>query len=178
MKRVLLVQATAVLAFLLCLGPALAQETQLPCRFHGTVLVNGEEVRQKTIITATIGEDMYCTSTPSVYGESTYLLQIVPPRREGYSEMTKVIFRINGQAADQTGYWEIGGNRELNLTAGGPALPPPEEPQYTWAIVGTIFGVLFAELVAYLLWRYYVSARSKESGGAEESEPQSGTPLC
>jgi len=95
--------------------PVPTLSTEPPCRFHGTVKLNGANVADGTIIKAIIDGDEYTTTTPAVYGPSTYALKIVPA--VGYAEGTAITFMIGAYTATQTGSWETGGNIELNLTA-------------------------------------------------------------
>ncbi len=92
--------------------------TAIPCRFHGTVMLDGASVVDGIEIIATIGEDTYSTTTPSDYGDSTYLIQISPPSGTSYDTGTAVTFKVNNRDVAQTGSWETGGNIELDLTAG------------------------------------------------------------
>jgi hypothetical protein len=119
MTKVRLFVLLAVVALVLFPAMAVAQPP-LPCRFHGTVLLDGEDVAGNTTITATIGNDTYTTQTPSVYGASTYLLEIAPEEGTQYTAGETITFMIGARAADQTSAWETGGNIELNLTVGGP----------------------------------------------------------
>jgi len=100
---------------------------QLPCRFHGTVRVGGEEVWEGTTITAKIQGDTYQAVTPSRYGPSTYVIDVAPGEGTTYVQNASVSFWIGPLRASQTGRWEAGGNVELNLTAQG-YLPPPATP--------------------------------------------------
>jgi hypothetical protein len=104
---------------------ALAQGPALPCRFHGTVQLDNATVPDDTIITAIIGADTYTTSTPSVYGNSTYAITIVPPGNVTYTDGTPVTFLIGDHYAMETGTWETGLNLVLNLTASSTAIPTP-----------------------------------------------------
>jgi len=88
-----------------------------PCRFHGTVKLNGANVADGTVITAIISGDEFTTTTPAVYGTSTYAIKIVPAQSASYSEGAIISFKIGNYTASQTGAWETGGNVELNLTA-------------------------------------------------------------
>jgi hypothetical protein len=119
MTKVRLFVLLAVVALVLFPAMAVAQPP-LPCRVHGTVLLDGEDVAGNTTITATIGNDTYTTQTPSVYGASTYLLEIAPEEGTQYTAGETITFMIGARAADQTSAWETGGNIELNLTVGGP----------------------------------------------------------
>lgn len=125
MTKVRVVVFLAVVALLLFPAMAIAQGPQLPCRFHGTVQIDGANVADDTVITATISGDTYTASTPSPYGDSTYWLEIAPPEGTNYAEGTTVTFKIGTSAAEQTATWEAGGNKELNLSIGeGPVTPP------------------------------------------------------
>ena len=104
---------------------ASAQGPALPCRFHGTVQLDNATVPDDTIITAIIGADTYTTSTPSVYGNSTYAITIVPPGNVTYTDGTPVTFLIGDHYAMEMGTWETGLNLVLNLTASSTAAPTP-----------------------------------------------------
>ena len=175
MRRALFFLPIAGLALYISLGFALAQDFQLPCRFHGTVQLDGADVPDGTVITATIQGDTYSTTTPSVYGDSTYLLEIVPHYIVHYAEMVEITFKIDGYATDQTGEWETGGNRGFNLSAAVIPTPAPSEPAASlqaWVIIVTIFGLLFVELLICLLWKFYSSGRGGELQQSEEPETQ------
>lgn len=125
-------------AVILLLYPiiALAQGPALPCRFHGTVQLDNATVPDGTIITAIIEGDTYTTSTPSVYGNSTYAITIVPPGNVTYTDGTAVTFLIGGYYVMETGTWETGLNLVLNLTASStvtstPSPTPSETPTPT-----------------------------------------------
>lgn len=89
----------------------------LPCRFHGSVELDGSPVADGVEITATINGDPYITTTPSDYGPSTYVILITPPSGTTYADGTIVTFNIGSRIPDQTGIWETGGNIILNLSA-------------------------------------------------------------
>ena len=118
MTKVRLLVLLAVVALVLSPAMVFAQGPQLPCRFHGTVQVNGADVPDGTIVTATIEGDAYNASTPSNYGDSTYMLEIAPPEGTNYTDGAAITFMIGDQSAAQTGTWEAGGNFELNLSSG------------------------------------------------------------
>lgn len=115
-----------LLVLLLIPHMASAQGLALPCRFHGTVLLDGVPVADGTMITAKIKADTYTTTTPAVYGSSTYAITIKPQQGIFYEDGTQVTFKIGNYTADQTGSWEMGGNVELNLTASIPPTPTPK----------------------------------------------------
>lgn len=91
--------------------------TKPPCRFYGTVQLNGADVADGTIITVIIDGDEYTTTTPAVYGHSTYAIKTVPSIAAAYAEGADVTFMIGDYTADLTGGWETGGNIKLDLTA-------------------------------------------------------------
>ncbi len=99
-----------------------------PCRFYGTVQLEGAPVPDGTVITATIAGDTYTTTTPAIYGSSTYVIKLDPLPGISYDEGAQVTFKIGNYNADQTGNWEFGGNTRLDLTA---SIPPPPTPAPT-----------------------------------------------
>lgn len=137
MTKLRLLALLAVVALVLFPAMALAQGPGLPCRFHGTVYVDGVEVADGTVITATVEGDTYTTTTPSVYGDSTYWLEIAPDVGVTYTEGAEITFMIGDQAVTQTGTWEAGGNFELNLSIGvGPG--PVDGGAITAVVVNTL----------------------------------------
>ncbi len=90
--------------------------TALPCRYRGSVELSGTPVADGTQITVTIAGDTYSTITPSIYGDSTYVIMI-EPSGVTYSPGTVVTFAIAGQPAAQTSVWEQGGNLEVDISA-------------------------------------------------------------
>jgi len=97
--------------------PVPTLSTDPPCRFRGTVKLDGADVPDGTAITVFIKGDPYTTNTPSVYGSSTYVIQIPQRADSPYKEGEAISFTIDQYPAQQTGTWEWGGNTELNLTA-------------------------------------------------------------
>ncbi len=105
-----------VLALVLVISPTMgsAQATP-PYRIHGTVQLDGGNVPDHTIITATIAGETYTVRTPSVYGASTYYFQIDQPTGRNYTKMT-ITFTISNHNAIQTATWQAGENIVLNLS--------------------------------------------------------------
>ncbi len=97
--------------------PTATPTGQLPSRFYGKVQVNGANVATGTMVAAVIGGDTYVTVTPSIYGSSTYALEIVPPDGMYYAEGTSITFVIADIVANETATWATGGNRPLDLSA-------------------------------------------------------------
>ena len=98
--------------------PTMPPASSMPCRFRGTIQLNGANVADGTIVTAIIAGDEYTTMTPAEgYGPSTYAIKIIPPEGTSYTAGAVVTFKIGDYTAVQTGSWVIGGNVELNLTA-------------------------------------------------------------
>jgi len=121
MTKVKLLALLAVVALVLFPALAFAQGApQLPCAFHGTVQVSGANVADGTVITATIGNDTYTTTTSA----STYRVVIAQPEGKSYDGMTAT-FKIGSDTAKETGTWQMGGNVALNLTKGTPGVTPP-----------------------------------------------------
>jgi hypothetical protein len=120
MAKVKLLALLAVVALVLFPAIAFAQGApQLPCAFHGTVQVNGANVADGTVITATIGNDTYTTTT----SDSTYRVVIAQPEGKNYDGLT-VTFKIGSDTVTQTGTWSMGGNVAVNLSRGtGPITP-------------------------------------------------------
>jgi hypothetical protein len=92
----------------------------LHCRFRGSVQLDGADVPDGTVLTIIVEGDEYETTTPSVYGPSTYAQKIIPKAGKVYTNGTAVTFKIDGHLADQTGSWETGGNIKIDLTASSP----------------------------------------------------------
>src|SRR5512136_1197561 len=98
MTKVRLLALLAVVALVLFPAIAFAQGgLQPPCAFHGTVQVNGQNVADGTVITATIGNDTYTATTT----DSTYRVVIAQPEGKSYDGMT-VTFMIGSATAGQT----------------------------------------------------------------------------
>lgn len=116
----------AVLLFLLPSTASAQQPPGLPCRFHGTVLLDGLPAPDGTTVAALIsGNEVATAVTKTVSGNSTYVLTISQPEGGSYSDGTTVKFSVNGYLAKQTGAWVTGGDIVLNLTA---LTPPPPTP--------------------------------------------------
>jgi hypothetical protein len=106
---------------------ALAVETQ-PCRFWGTVKVNGNPVADGTLITAWIDGAVgsWSASTSTADGKSVYWVDVpaaenlgsMPPKDGGIAGDTvrfKVRYGGNDYVAAQTGVWAVGEYPEVNL---------------------------------------------------------------
>jgi collagen type VII alpha len=135
MTKVRLLALLAVVALVLFPAIAFAQGgLQPPCAFHGTAQVNGANVADGTIITATIGNDTFTATTTN----STYRVVIAQAEGKSYAGLT-VTFMIGSNTAGQTGAWQMGGNVVLNLTQGSPVVTPTG---------GTITQVIVTSLAA------------------------------
>jgi hypothetical protein len=87
-----------------------------PCRFHGTVTLNGANVADGTVVTVIIAGYGYPTNTVTVNGVSTYSVTI--PKAQGISyEAQAVTFKVGSATAIQTSAWTMGGNVLVNLIA-------------------------------------------------------------
>ncbi len=120
MTKLRVVVLLAVVALLLFPAMASAQGPQLPCRFHGTVQVDGADVADGTPITATIDGDTYTTVTATTEsdGPSSYAIKITPPVDTRYDEGAQVTFMIGSDSAGQAGTFEAGANKALDLSIG------------------------------------------------------------
>ncbi|MBE0480444.1 MAG: hypothetical protein IBX68_05640 [Dehalococcoidia bacterium] len=85
----------------------------LPSRFRGLVTVNGQPAPDGTTVTIEVGGEIYQTTTPSIYGPSTYFNQVVPPEGEDFIGDI-VYFAVNGVPVKAV-TWEPGGNTQVDL---------------------------------------------------------------
>ena len=120
MTKVKLLALLAVVALILVLPAiALAQSPpELPCAFSGTVSVNGANVADGTVVTAMIGNATYTDTTAN----STYSIIIAQPEGASYAGQT-VTFKIGADTVSQTGTWEAGGSKTVNLIIGQQIIP-------------------------------------------------------
>ncbi len=90
-----------------------------PCRFHGTVTLNGAAAPGGTVITVVIEGYGYTTTVLAAAGSSTYSITI--PMAQGVNYTNKpVSFRVGSATAIQTSAWTMGGNELVNLIASTP----------------------------------------------------------
>ena len=99
-----------------------------PCRFTGTVQLDGADVPDGTIVAAVVEGAEYSTTTPTGYGPSTYSVEIQPPDGVRYDDGTQLTFTIDGSPADQTGSFRAGDNIRWDLTGTRIWVPQPEQP--------------------------------------------------
>jgi len=131
MSNLKILVSIVVAVFFLLPAMTFAQGAQPPCRFYGTVQVDGYDVPDGTVITAIIEGVPYSTTTPeAAYGPSTYVLKIEPSAGAFYNYGTQIYFKIDDHVAKETATWESGNNTELNLTA-STAPPPTPTPSPT-----------------------------------------------
>jgi len=124
MTKLRVVVLLAVVALLLFPAIAFAQGPPFPCRFHGEVQVNGLDVPDGTVITATIQGETYTATTGTTVsdGASSYEIKIIPA--EGADFVGKnVTFMIGNNAAKETAIFDAGGNIKLDLSVGEPSIP-------------------------------------------------------
>lgn len=122
------------------LGTALSDGTP-SCSFAGIVKLNGADVPDGTVITATVEGDEYTTTTPTGYGASTYAILIQTPTGKYYPEGVEVVFQVNGYATVETGTWQPGQNIRLDLTASSAASPATVSPN-TWLIFALVIACI------------------------------------
>ena len=90
-----------------------------PCRFHGTVTLNGAAAPSGTIVTVIIEGYGYPTTVQTSGGSSTYSITI--PKAQGITyEGKAVTFRVGSATAIQTSAWAMGDNILVNLIASTP----------------------------------------------------------
>ena len=131
MSNLKILVSIVVAVFFLLPAMTFAQGAQPPCRFYGTVQLDGYDVPDGTVITAIIEGVPYSTTTPeAAYGSSTYVLKIEPSAGAFYNYGTQIYFKIDDHVAKETATWESGSNTELNLTA-STAPPPTPTPSPT-----------------------------------------------
>lgn len=133
--RIIRLLAVAALVAAFVLSPVVASADGMPCRFYGTLLLDGNALPDGSVATATISGVTYETTTPSAYGPSTYSLTIAALPGTLYAEGATVIFTIDGIVADQTGTWQSGGNIEVNLTASSGPTPTPTPAPTPWPTI-------------------------------------------
>jgi len=121
MTKLRVVALLAVVALVLFPAIAFAAGPAWPCGFYGTVQVNGQDVRNGTSITVTVGSDPYYATTTTEAGVSRYGILISPTT--SYTEGTPVTFKIAGTTVTMTATWTDGGNKEANLISGTPITP-------------------------------------------------------
>ncbi len=124
MTKLRAVVLLSVVALLLFPAAAFAQNPpELPCRFYGTVALDGEDVPDGTVITAVVSGTEFTTTTPAAgYGPSSYAVLIEQPDGATY-DGASVTFTIGGQAADQTATWISGGNVNTDISSGEATTP-------------------------------------------------------
>jgi hypothetical protein len=135
MPRLQILGLIAAVLFLLLPAITAAQDILPPCRFYGHVRIDGYYVLDGTVITAIVDGDVYTTTTPAVYGESTYAIKITPHSGSQYEDGTLISFKIDGYDALQTAKWASGNNTFLNLTT---YTYRPPEPTPTPATTTTV----------------------------------------
>ena len=125
--------AMKTLAFLVILGlltvlPAgvLAQQSEAPHRFFGTVLLaDGSVAPDGTVVAAIVDGEVVATATvESSFQPGFYLLDVAPPAGESFSDPT-VSFTIDGKAAAESAEWRTRESNELNLTVSPPDITAP-----------------------------------------------------
>jgi hypothetical protein len=109
----------------------------LPSSFYGTAKINGENVREGTIIRALINGRVVAVSYAMlVQGESVYAIDVpgddpATPEIEGGIEGDTIRFMLGGFLVWETGTWRSGTDTELNLSLTANATMPPPQPTET-----------------------------------------------
>lgn len=87
-----------------------------PSAFNGSVLINGVNAPNGTVVTAIVAGYGYSTTTTTVSGASHYY--IVIPKAAGITyEGQTVTFMVNNVLVTQTSTWTEGANKQKNLTS-------------------------------------------------------------
>lgn len=175
MTKLRVVVLLAVVALLLFPAMAVAQDTppQPPCRFYGTVMVDGANVADGTVIKAIVGGDEYTATTPAEgYGASSFAIKIEEPEGKQYDGAT-VTFMIGTRSAAETATWTMGANVNVDLTAGEPIIPP-EGGGITSVEVVTIGSGedAYATLAAGVLTLYIPEGQKGDTGATGATGPQ------
>jgi hypothetical protein len=93
----------------------------LPSSFYGTMKIAGQKAPVGAKVSAWIDGKQYAYNTTVDYlGDTVYSLDVPgddpsTPAIEGGVDGNTVIFKVNGQSADETGVWHSGTNVSLNL---------------------------------------------------------------
>jgi hypothetical protein len=124
--------AAVVLALVV---PAEAAAQEVPCRFYGTVQVDGAYVPDGTVIIVHIeGAGQWTTESFTYEGASVYRLDIPPddpatPQKDGGVDGDSVNFRIRFAASDlpatTASTWQEAAALEVNLEATSTGTPTP-----------------------------------------------------
>jgi hypothetical protein len=94
----------------------------LPSSFYGTVLVNGADVPEGTLVEALINGNAVVSASVKLYeGHSVFSMNVPGDDSDtesidGGKEGDVIAFRVGGQMADQTGVWHSGTNVSLDLS--------------------------------------------------------------
>lgn len=121
MSKLRVLALLTVIALLLVPTLAIAQaQPGLPCRFMGTVTLNGQTAPDGTVVSAFIGGAQVGSDAQVSNGQ--YKLDI-SDRTEG----DVVTFKVDGIDANETGEWAYGVPTTLDLTAGEDTGVPPGE---------------------------------------------------
>jgi hypothetical protein len=87
-----------------------------PCAFNGSVLINGVNAPNGTVVTVIVAGYGYSTTTTTVSGASHYYIQV--PKAAGITyEGQTVTFMLNNVMTTQTSTWSEGFNKPKNLTS-------------------------------------------------------------
>ena len=95
----------------------------LPSSFYGTVLVNGGNIPEGTIVSAWIDGVQYASMLSEMFeGDSIYYFEVpgddptTTEKIEGGVAGDTIVFKVDGVEAPQTGTWASGSNVNLDLS--------------------------------------------------------------
>ena len=87
-----------------------------PCRFHGTVVLNGTAAPAGTQVTVIVEGYGYPATVTAAVGSTTY--SVIIPVAQGINYEGKIVtFMIGDDMASQTSSWTTGGNVAVNISA-------------------------------------------------------------
>ena len=121
-RRTIIAMLMLVLVLATNSSPVLALPP-LPSGFYGTVKINGKNVPDGTLVSATISGVQYAYTNSQTYqGNSVYSVDVpgddpsTPGVLEGGVPGDTIVFLVNGAPANETAPWQSGKNIRNNLS--------------------------------------------------------------
>ena len=113
--------AINVVFFLVLLGIFVSAIPQLPAQFYGSATINGAPAADGLVVNAFIGGVNYPQDgivQGGEYGITVASDDLDTAQKEGGQEGDVIVFKIDGNAAAETGIWHSGVQTDLDLTIG------------------------------------------------------------
>lgn len=95
----------------------------LPSSFYGLVKINGRNVQDGALVSATISGVQYALAAVQIYqGDTVYAVDVpgddpaTPGVIEGGNPGDTIVFLVNGMPAGETAPWQSGANIRHNLS--------------------------------------------------------------